>query len=144
LKNFIALLLTTVALFAASPAPAAPNAQEEQFALEAATLLMLSSFNCDLADDLPAAMKMVDKAYEAAGVKVADYQPAGAAVRGPQSAAAPRCIGLLLFTSPLLAASLACQNNNLATSDNYFKFKVSPKRHIGRFPLSRSLCSRNP
>jgi hypothetical protein len=54
-------------------------------------------------------------------------QPAGAAVRGPQSAATLRCIGLLLFstaTSPLLAVSLACQNNNLATSDNYFKFKL--------------------
>jgi hypothetical protein len=28
---------------------------------------------------------------------------------------------------------MACQSNNLATSDNYFKFKVSPKPLISRF-----------
>jgi hypothetical protein len=41
---------------------------------------------------------------------------------GSTIAAAPGCIGLPLF-STATSPSLACQNNNLATSDNYFKFK---------------------
>jgi hypothetical protein len=47
-------------------------------------------------------------------------------VQGPQSAALG-CIGLLLCSAASSlkpAASLAFQDNNLAASDNYLKFKL--------------------
>jgi hypothetical protein len=53
-----------------------------------------------------------------------------------------------LFSLPvssclILSRVMACQSNILAASDNYFKFKVSPKRRIVD-SFEQCLCSRNP
>ena len=77
----ITTLIVAVGMTASlsSAACAAPTQEEEQFALEAASLMMLSTLNCVDAgapERQPLLMKMVERAYETAGVKPSEY-PSG-------------------------------------------------------------------
>jgi hypothetical protein len=55
-----------------------------------------------------------------------------------------RLAGPIFSSCLILSRVIACQSNILAASDNYFKFKVSPKRPIGRLPLSSAFAQEIP
>ena len=78
MKTLTTIMVGALALVTSSlSAHAAPNEKEEQFALEAASILMLGASNLDVCSvDTSRLMDMVDQAYEASGVKPTDY-PAG-------------------------------------------------------------------
>jgi len=122
MKKLTALLVGALALATtlSSAAHAAPNAQEEQFALEGAAMLMLAVDNlktCDIGAGVPALMDMVGRAYEASGVKVEDYP------KGEWS----RKIFFFIARNSFYSAVL---NHNPASVASFYKFlheKVLPK-----------------
>jgi hypothetical protein len=72
LKTLIAVALLATSL--SSAGHAAVTQEEEQFAVEAASLLMLGTLTCHFSGpEQDAAMKMVEKAYDASGHKTSDY-----------------------------------------------------------------------